>query len=129
MASIGRHDVTLHGHTNISGKQDLGRDTDRRWHEDRFILFGELDNEPCHSGAIYNGSVICLSVWGVASAALLHDCFPKDAVNAAGVHDETSKFRMRISSSGRVRSHLGMRSTPTGGTCLLLYKEIMWRTD
>jgi hypothetical protein len=83
-------------------------------------LFGELDIKPCHSGAIYNGSVIYLSVWGVASATLLHDCFPKDAVNAAGLHDETSRFRMRNMSSGRAHSHREMRSTPTGRTCLVL---------
>ena len=71
VASIGCHDIILHGHTNISDKQKLGREADRGWHEDRFILLGEPDSKPCHSGATYNGSIVCLSVWGVASAALL----------------------------------------------------------
>ena len=145
--------------TSINGKHDLGKGADRRWREGRFTLLDDPGNESLHSRATCNGSVICLPVWGVASATVPIDCFPNDAVDngsdicltvfwggvapatvltdcisdgdmdAAELRDETSGLCTEGKCGEWVRSHWGMRRTTTGWTSLSQHKETMRRTD
>ena len=157
VAGIGRNGTVLLDHKSISGKHDLGKGADRRWREGQFTLLDEPGNKSFHSRATCNGSVICLQVWGVASATVPVDCFPNDAVDngydirlsvwgvasatvlsdcfsegamdAAGLRDEPSGLRTGGKCGVWARSHWGMRRTPTGWTSLSQHKKTMRRTD